>query len=73
MSARHVGEPAARLRHDPDMFPVQPAEIGRGSAGTRRNYRMAVRKRSALPITQTELTLMAALAIIGFSSKPNAG
>ncbi len=37
------------------------------------NYTRMVRKRSALVTTRTELKLMAALAIIGLSSKPSAG
>jgi len=32
-----------------------------------------LRRRSALEITETELKLIAALAIIGFRSKPNKG
>ena len=39
----------------------------------RRNYKVMVRKRSALVTTRTELMLIAALAIIGLSSKPSAG
>lgn len=34
---------------------------------------LALRKRNALPMTDTELKLMAALAIIGLSSKPENG
>ena len=36
-------------------------------------YRRVRARRSALPITDTELRLIAALAIIGLSSKPNNG
>src|SRR5262245_44980114 len=36
-------------------------------------YSGSLRNRKALPITDTELRLMAALAIIGLSSNPNAG
>jgi len=36
-------------------------------------YNFNLRSRKALPITDTELKLMAALAIIGLSSNPNAG
>ena len=36
-------------------------------------YRSARRNRSALPITETELKVIAALAIIGLSSSPNHG
>src|SRR3954469_3560841 len=40
----------------------------------RENYsRRARARRRALPITETELTLMAALAIIGLKSTPNTG
>ena len=35
-------------------------------------YSLARRSRSALPITETELNVIAALAIIGLSSSPNA-
>src|SRR5690349_5724916 len=36
-------------------------------------YRCTLRRRSALPMTSTELALIAALAIIGLSKRPNAG
>ena len=36
-------------------------------------YRRAWRRRRALVMTETELKLMAAAAIIGFRSKPNTG
>ena len=36
-------------------------------------YSSTLRSRSALPITDTELKVMAALAIIGLSSTPNHG
>jgi hypothetical protein len=36
-------------------------------------HNMTLRRRNALPMTDTELKLMAALAIIGLSSKPNTG
>jgi hypothetical protein len=36
-------------------------------------HSLVVRRRRALPITSTELRLMAALAIIGFSNRPKAG
>ena len=42
-------------------------------AGQLRNYKLMVRKRSALVTTSTELMLMAALAIIGLSKRPSAG
>jgi hypothetical protein len=51
----------ADIEHDPNQ------------AGHRRNYKLMVRNRSALVTTRTELMLMAALAIIGLSSKPSAG
>src|SRR5262249_18017951 len=37
------------------------------------DYKFNERKRSALPITETELKLIAALAIIGLSSQPANG
>src|SRR5271169_832268 len=74
MSARHVGGPAARLRHHPDMFQSSRTEIGPvRPACCRRDQRVTPRKRNALPMTQTELMLIAALAIIGLSSRPNTG
>ena len=36
-------------------------------------YKAARRKRKAFPITDTELNVIAALAIIGLSSNPNTG
>ncbi len=36
-------------------------------------HNLAARSRSAFVITETELKLMAAAAIMGFSSRPNAG
>ena len=46
----------------------------RGNAGPGREiYSRAVRSRKAFPITETELMLMAAAAIIGLSSQPNTG
>ena len=36
-------------------------------------YRLALRSRNALPMTETELKLMAALAIIGLNNRPNQG
>ncbi len=37
------------------------------------SYSEALRSRNALEITETELKLMAALAIMGLSSKPKTG
>lgn len=37
------------------------------------NYKFTLRSRNALPITDTELRLIAALAIIGESSQPKNG
>src|SRR3984957_11613278 len=39
----------------------------------RQPYNEAVRRRNALAITETELKLIAAAAIIGLSSNPNTG
>ena len=36
-------------------------------------YRPALRSRNALPMTETELRLIAALAIIGLNNRPNQG
>jgi len=43
------------------------------SAGRGNGQSSAVRKRSALPITVTELIAITALAFIGLSSSPNTG
>ena len=43
------------------------------SWGMCRFYNVTLRKRNALPITDTELRLMAAAAIMGLSSSPNTG
>ncbi len=49
-------------------------ESGTGHSGTSRResfgYNVILRRRSALPITDTELKLIAAAAIIGLSSSP---
>ena len=58
-------EVADRRQRDIERDPKQ--------AGDRRSYRLMVRKRSALVTTRTELMLIAALAIIGLSSRPSAG
>lgn len=42
-------------------------------SGKRPIYSVVLRNRSALPITETELKLIAALAIIGLSTMPNHG
>lgn len=53
--------------------------VARRTPGARRRspvevlHKRALRKRSALPITETELRLMAAAAMIGDSSRPNTG
>jgi hypothetical protein len=55
-------------------------ELGPRLRGDERNvdgrqspHNRVKRNRSALPITETELKLMAAAATIGLSNKPNAG
>lgn len=40
---------------------------------SRAAYNSTLRSRNALPITDTELKLIAALAIIGLNSRPNTG
>jgi hypothetical protein len=40
---------------------------------TKNGYNLVARSLSALPITETELKLMAAAAIIGLRSSPKAG
>ena len=42
-------------------------------AGRRRGYVRAARKRSALPMTDTELSAIAALAMMGLSRMPSQG
>jgi len=60
-------------------FAGEPAysELGLGQVGTRFHFSLAPksawRKRSALLITDTELKLMATLAIIGLNSQPSQG
>jgi two-component system chemotaxis response regulator CheY len=49
------------------------ARSGQPRAGLNPDYSFAPRRRSALPITETELNVMAALAIMGLSSSPNIG
>ena len=54
----------------------RPMTSSRGEAGgapTRPAHNRMVRRRRALVMTRTELMLIAALAIIGLSSKPIAG
>ena len=49
------------------------ARIALNDAGMLANYRSIFRNRSALAMTDTELKVIAALAIIGLNSNPNAG
>jgi hypothetical protein len=44
-----------------------------GALRRQRNYKAVRRSRNELPMTVTELMLIAALAIIGFKSKPQSG
>ena len=45
----------------------------RGQTNEKKYQRRVLRRRNALAITETELKLMAALAIIGLRSQPNNG
>jgi hypothetical protein len=54
----------SRLRPTTACIKIAPVRLSQSST---------VRRRSALPITVTELAAIAALAIIGFSSRPKAG
>ena len=77
--ARRAGAPQGVKRQLRDLpkkvSDRRQADIERDAkqAGKSRNYRRTVRKRSALVTTSTELMLIAALAIIGLSSRPSAG
>ncbi len=62
------GDRALRDRSRPDHLD-RPGE----ESSAARRQRLTFLSRSALVITDTELKLIAALAIIGLSSKPNAG
>ena len=52
---------------------VHRRPLGRGRLGDRRDQSCTFRNRNAFPITDTDETLIAALAIIGLSSNPNTG
>jgi hypothetical protein len=72
--------PPEGVKRQLDRLPDEMADGRKGDiepnpkqAGEWRNYKLMVRKRSALVTTSTELMLMAALAIIGLSSRPRAG
>lgn len=56
---------------------VDPRRNGNEAGHAERNkppcHRLTVRKRKALPITSTELRLIAALAMMGLSRMPQAG
>ena len=65
-----------QLRRPKQMPDRRKADRGRdpGSEGAiSANHKLIVRKRRALVTTRTELMAMAALAIIGLSSKPRTG
>ena len=77
---REAGRKEGKHRRRRGVGPASPdcdieplTEQGIGERGERRSYKLMVRKRSALVTTSTELMLMAALAIMGLSSKPSAG
>jgi len=55
----------------PGQSPTKPQPTPNSSALA--SYSRANRKRNELPITDTELRLMAAAATIGFNNRPNAG
>ena len=82
--SRAVPSPPDRVEPNVGGFPNEMADrsdgevdrrpVDRPACGSRRNGQSGtVRKRSAFPMTVTELIAIAALAIIGFSSSPNAG
>jgi hypothetical protein len=62
-------------QHDPDEphTAPHPGTVSRHVYLRRIPQMRALRKRRALPITDTELKLMAAAAIIGESNSPNTG
>jgi len=65
---RHEDE-RARHRHRSEERPHREASIPPAPS----DHSSARRRRSALPMTDTELKLIAAAAIIGDSSRPNTG
>ena len=66
---RHPGEGRDPLIRARELAQWIPAFAGT-TAGMLNNHSEAVRSRSAFVTTVTELRLIAALAIIGFSSNP---
>jgi hypothetical protein len=70
---RPTPEANTRGQHWPGK-PVAEGLVGSaGEAPLVRSYSLARRSRSALPMTETELRLMAALAIMGLSNRPATG
>ena len=72
---RESGQPLGQERHVPSIRPARATESSAGPpAGVHAGHHNVCRlRRSALPMTDTELNVIAALAMIGLSSSPNAG
>lgn len=70
-SARGSGVP--RLADSPGMTQAQRGLNFPSSIHKSEHYSLSVRSRSALAMTDTELRLIAALAIIGLSISPSHG
>ena len=68
---RCAGVPVGRLR--PGSVAAGATQASRLGGGISRPYRSMRRSRSAFAMTDTELRLIAALAIIGDSRMPNTG
>jgi hypothetical protein len=71
-----IGQPACSDRSIARRWVNRSAIVGvvkDAGAATFLSYNITLLSLSALVITDTELRLIAALAIIGLSSKPNAG
>jgi len=57
----------------PQELHQKKATIALRTGQLRHRHRRVVRRRKAMLVTSTELRLMAALAIMGFSNRPKAG
>jgi hypothetical protein len=64
---------ARHVTHRADNRRAQQCHKQNGCGTAHTHQSTTLRSRSALPITETELNVMAALAIIGLSSKPKNG
>ncbi len=72
---RDTGQPLGPGQHVPSIRPKRLAafSVSRPTSLRPEHYRSCRRRRSALPMTDTELNVIAALAMMGLSRSPNAG